>query len=153
MCPESILHIRTFRRWYNTQSGFGSIVQANHESIQWQEMFPGYCCLASLTRFPGTISWPIPFGIWYSFCYLSCLHVSQGGVDDAGAASVRAIMHWQYRTISRGVNSILHNLYSVLGPKAHDYISFYGLRSHGKLFDGSQVVTSQVSLNKISGLT
>ncbi|XP_048497428.1 phospholipase D zeta 1 [Beta vulgaris subsp. vulgaris] len=68
----------------------------------------------------------------------------QGGVDDAGAASVRAIMHWQYRTISRGVNSILHNLYSVLGPKAHDYISFYGLRSHGKLFDGSQVVTSQI---------
>ncbi|XP_021721568.1 phospholipase D zeta 1-like [Chenopodium quinoa] len=68
----------------------------------------------------------------------------QGGVDDAGAASVRAIMHWQYRTISRGVNSILQNLYNIMGPKSHDYISFYGLRAHGELFDGGPVVTSQI---------
>ena len=65
-------------------------------------------------------------------------------MDDAGAASVRAIMHWQYRTICRGQNSILQNLYNAIGPKAHDYISFYGLRSHGKLFDGGPVVSSQV---------
>ncbi|XP_022741381.1 phospholipase D zeta 1 isoform X2 [Durio zibethinus] len=68
----------------------------------------------------------------------------QGGVDDAGAASVRAIMHWQYRTISRGQNSILHNLYEVLGPKTHDYISFYGLRAYGELFDLGPVATSPV---------
>ncbi|KAL9400842.1 hypothetical protein Peur_004691 [Populus x canadensis] len=68
----------------------------------------------------------------------------QGGVDDGGAASVRAIMHWQYRTICRGQNSILHNLYDHLGPKTHDYISFYGLRSYGRLFDGGPVATSQV---------
>lgn len=68
----------------------------------------------------------------------------QGGIDDGGAASVRAIMHWQYRTICRGQNSIVHNLYDFLGPRAHDYISFYGLRSYGKLFDGGPVVTSQV---------
>ncbi|KAG8480887.1 hypothetical protein CXB51_025579 [Gossypium anomalum] len=68
----------------------------------------------------------------------------QGGLDDAGAASVRAIMHWQYRTICRGQNSILHNLYDLLGPKAHDYISFHGLRAHGKLFDGGPVATSPV---------
>ncbi|XP_062175862.1 phospholipase D zeta 1 isoform X2 [Alnus glutinosa] len=68
----------------------------------------------------------------------------QGGVDDGGAASVRAIMHWQYRTICRGHNSILHNLYDLLGPKTHDYISFYGLRAYGKLFDGGPVASSQV---------
>ncbi|XP_044486732.1 phospholipase D zeta 1 isoform X1 [Mangifera indica] len=68
----------------------------------------------------------------------------QGGVDDGGAASVRAIMHWQYRTICRGQNSILHNLFELLGPKTHDYISFYGLRSYGRLFEGGPVATSQV---------
>ncbi|KAJ9181873.1 hypothetical protein P3X46_005920 [Hevea brasiliensis] len=68
----------------------------------------------------------------------------QGGLDDSGAASVRAIMHWQYRTICRGQNSILHNLYDVLGTKTHDYISFYGLRAYGRLFDGGPIATSQV---------
>lgn len=68
----------------------------------------------------------------------------QGGLDDGGAATVRAIMHWQYRTISRGKNSILHNLSALLGPKANDCISFYGLRTHGKLSDGGPFVTSQV---------
>ncbi|KAM7279849.1 hypothetical protein ACFE04_006983 [Oxalis oulophora] len=68
----------------------------------------------------------------------------QGGLDDGGAASVRAIMHWQYRTICRGKNSILHNLNAVLGQKTSDYISFYGLRSYGELFDGGSVATSQV---------
>ncbi|GFZ13971.1 phospholipase D P1 [Actinidia rufa] len=68
----------------------------------------------------------------------------QGGVDDSGAAAVRTIMHWQYRTICRGHNSILQNLYDLLGPKMHDYISFYGLRSYGRLFDDGPVATSQV---------
>ncbi|KAL8157962.1 phospholipase D zeta 1-like isoform X2 [Apium graveolens] len=68
----------------------------------------------------------------------------QGGIDDAGAASVRAIMHWQYRTICRGQNSILHNLHDLLGARVHDYISFYGLRSYGRLSDSSPVASSQV---------
>lgn len=68
----------------------------------------------------------------------------QGGIDDGGAASVRAIMHWQYRTICRGPNSILQNLYGLMGPKANDYISFYGLRSYGKLSDGGRLATNQV---------
>ena len=65
-------------------------------------------------------------------------------MDDSGAAAVRTIMHWQYRTICRGHNSILHNLHDLLGPKMHDYISFYGLRSYGRLFDDGPVATSQV---------
>jgi len=68
----------------------------------------------------------------------------QGGIDDGGAASVRAIMHWQYRTICRGPNSIFKNLYDVVGSKAHDYISFYGLRAHGRLGDGGPLVTNQI---------
>ncbi|XP_047315494.1 phospholipase D zeta 1-like isoform X2 [Impatiens glandulifera] len=68
----------------------------------------------------------------------------QGGLDDGGAAAVRTIMHWQYRTICRGNNSILHNLGHLLGPKMHDYISFYGLRSYGRLFENGPLATSQV---------
>ncbi|XP_010546749.1 PREDICTED: phospholipase D zeta 2 [Tarenaya hassleriana] len=68
----------------------------------------------------------------------------QGGIDDFGAATVRALMHWQYRTISRGRTSILDNLSALLGPKTQDYISFYGLRSYGRLFEGGPVATSQV---------
>lgn len=77
-------------------------------------------------------------------CFLFCLEFQQGGLDDGGAASVRAIMHWQYRTICRGNNSILQNLYDVIGHKTHDYISFYGLRAYGRLFDGGPVASSQV---------
>ncbi|XP_042519639.1 phospholipase D zeta 1-like isoform X2 [Macadamia integrifolia] len=68
----------------------------------------------------------------------------QGGLDDGGAASVRALMHWQYRTICRGQHSILRNLYDLLGPRTHDYIHFYGLRTYGRLFDGGPIATSQV---------
>ncbi|KAK6143935.1 hypothetical protein DH2020_024283 [Rehmannia glutinosa] len=68
----------------------------------------------------------------------------EGGVDDMGAATVRAIMHWQYRTICRGESSILQKLCSKLGSVAHDFISFFGLRNYGRLFDGGPMVTSQV---------
>ncbi|XP_060219291.1 phospholipase D zeta 1-like isoform X3 [Lycium barbarum] len=68
----------------------------------------------------------------------------QGGLDDIGAATVRALMHWQYRTICKGNNSILHNLNALLGPETRDYISFYGLRTHGQLSDVGPMFTSQV---------
>lgn len=68
----------------------------------------------------------------------------QGGVDDGGAASVRAIMHWQYRTICRGKNSLLERLSSELGERTEDFITFYGLRSHGKLHESGPLATSQI---------
>ncbi|CAN4111032.1 unnamed protein product [Withania somnifera] len=68
----------------------------------------------------------------------------QGGLDDIGAATVRALMHWQYRTICKGNNSILHNLNALLGPETRDYISFYGLRTYGQLSDDGPMFTSQV---------
>ena len=67
----------------------------------------------------------------------------QGGVDDFGAASVRFIMHWQFRTICRGRHSLLQRLKESLGPKANNYVSFYGLRNFGQLEDGP-LATSQV---------
>ncbi|KAM3378038.1 phospholipase D zeta 1 isoform X3 [Capsicum galapagoense] len=68
----------------------------------------------------------------------------QGGLDDTGAATVRALMHWQYRTICKGSNSILHNLNALLGQKTRDYISFYGLRTYGQLSDVGPMFTNQV---------
>ncbi|KAL2941082.1 Phospholipase D zeta 1 [Bienertia sinuspersici] len=60
----------------------------------------------------------------------------EGGMDDAGAATVRALMHWQYRTICRGDNSMLCKLRAELGPKTEEFISFYGLRTYGSLCEG-----------------
>ncbi|URD81121.1 phospholipase d [Musa troglodytarum] len=68
----------------------------------------------------------------------------QGEIDDGGAASVRAIMHCQYRTTCRGPNSILQKLYDLMGPRATEFISFYGLRAYGRLCDGGPLVTNQV---------
>lgn len=68
----------------------------------------------------------------------------QGGVDDYGAATVRAIMHWQYRSICRGRHSLLQRLYDAVGLEAENYVSFYGLRNYGKLSEGGPLVTSQV---------
>ncbi|KAF5950851.1 hypothetical protein HYC85_012844 [Camellia sinensis] len=79
-----------------------------------------------------------------AFIVIPLLPGFQGGVDDGGAAAVRTIMHWQYRTICRGHNSILHNLYDLLGSRMLDYISFYGLRAYGRVFDGGPVATSQI---------
>ena len=67
----------------------------------------------------------------------------QGGVDDSGAASVRFIMHWQFRTICRGKYSLLQKLRDSLGYLADDYVSFHGLRNYGRLEDGP-LATSQV---------
>jgi phospholipase D1/2 len=62
---------------------------------------------------------------------------------------VRALTHWQYRTISRERHSILHNLEAILGRKTHDYISFYGLRSHGRLYPDGPMATCQVNYHPI----
>ncbi|KAJ7527416.1 hypothetical protein O6H91_16G053700 [Diphasiastrum complanatum] len=69
----------------------------------------------------------------------------QGGVDDAGGASVRAIMHWQYRTICRGRFSLLQRLTEELGVEAvENYVSFYGLRNYGMLSENGPLMTSQI---------
>eukprot|EP00249_Psilotum_nudum_P019640 c27353_g1_i1 orf=427-3258(+) len=68
----------------------------------------------------------------------------QGGVDDAGAATVRAIMHWQYRTICRGRYSLLQRLEDIMGSGVENYVSFYALQNYGRLSEGSFLATSQI---------
>ncbi|KAF3773914.1 Phospholipase D1 [Nymphaea thermarum] len=70
--------------------------------------------------------------------------MSADAINDGGAATVRALMHWQYRTIYKGQSSILKNLHDIIGPKTDHYISFYGLRSYGRLGDHGPLATSQV---------
>lgn len=103
----------------------------SHPTITW---FSGRCLLFKLE----TVSWFLSFHVSYLASKL------QGGLDDIGAATVRALMHWQYRTISKGNTSILHNLNALLGSKTCDYISFYGLRTYGQLSDVGPMFTSQV---------
>ncbi|TYZ59758.1 hypothetical protein PybrP1_007641 [[Pythium] brassicae (nom. inval.)] len=54
-----------------------------------------------------------------------------GQPDDKEASSLRGVMHWQYRSICRGENSIYHTLFKELnGRDPFEYIAFYGLRNH-----------------------
>lgn len=54
-----------------------------------------------------------------------------GKPDDKEASSLRGVMHWQYRSICRGENSIYHTLFKELnGRDPFEYIAFYGLRNH-----------------------
>mmetsp|Transcript_7368 Transcript_7368/g.13688 ORF Transcript_7368/g.13688 Transcript_7368/m.13688 type:complete len:1034 (+) Transcript_7368:1283-4384(+) len=54
----------------------------------------------------------------------------EGAVDDPSASVLRIQLHWEYRTIIRGENSIYNQLYNygILDPE--QYIKFYGLRTH-----------------------
>ncbi|CCI47829.1 unnamed protein product [Albugo candida] len=51
-----------------------------------------------------------------------------GQPNDKDASSLRGVLHWQYRTISRGKQSIYHTLYQELDDP-FEYIAFYGLRT------------------------
>ena len=60
----------------------------------------------------------------------------EGAVDEASAAILRVQLHWEYQTISRGVNSLLKQLEECpLIQDPFDYVSFYGLRTYGELKD------------------
>lgn len=53
-----------------------------------------------------------------------------GRPDDKDAGSLRGVMHWQYRSISRGRYSIYHALMKELDDDPFKYIAFFGLRNH-----------------------
>lgn len=116
-------------------------------------MFQGYNSHPTITWFSGR---HLPFTSGTDYKLVLVFHISylasklQGGLDDIGAATVRALMHWQYRTISKSNNSILHNLNALLGPETRDYISFYGLRTYGQLSDVGPMFTSQVILKELT---
>ncbi|XP_058151278.1 phospholipase D1 isoform X2 [Dasypus novemcinctus] len=62
----------------------------------------------------------------------------EGDISTGGGNALQAIMHFNYRTMCRGENSILGQLKAELGNQWINYISFCGLRTHAEL-DGSLV--------------
>ncbi|KAM4887513.1 phospholipase D1 isoform 2-T3 [Thomomys bottae] len=57
----------------------------------------------------------------------------EGDISTGGGSALQAIMHFNYRTMCRGENSILGQLKPELGNRWINYISFCGLRTHAQL--------------------
>lgn len=57
----------------------------------------------------------------------------EGDISTGGGNALQAIMHFNYRTMCRGENSILGQLKAELGNQWINYISFCGLRTHSVL--------------------
>ncbi|KAI0402262.1 phospholipase D [Xylaria palmicola] len=70
----------------------------------------------------------------------------QNTVDQAEGSSVRLIMQFQYRSISRGPHSIFQRLLAV-GINPQDYISFFSLRSWGRIGKNNALVTEQLYIH------
>lgn len=70
----------------------------------------------------------------------------QNAVDSEGGTSVRLIMQCQYRSICRGEASIFGRL-RAQGIEPDDYISFFSLRSWGKIGPTKSLVTEQLYIH------
>ncbi|XP_054242339.1 phospholipase D1 isoform X6 [Indicator indicator] len=57
----------------------------------------------------------------------------EGDISTGGGNALQAIMHFNYRTMCRGENSILGQLKNEVGDKWINYISFCGLRTYAEL--------------------
>ncbi|XP_023593699.1 phospholipase D1 isoform X5 [Trichechus manatus latirostris] len=57
----------------------------------------------------------------------------EGDISTGGGNAVQAIMHFNYRTMCRGENSIVGQLKAKIGNQWINYISFCGLRTHAEL--------------------
>uniref|UniRef100_A0A8V0YPG5 Phospholipase n=1 Tax=Gallus gallus TaxID=9031 RepID=A0A8V0YPG5_CHICK len=57
----------------------------------------------------------------------------EGDISTGGGNALQAIMHFNYRTMCRGENSILSQLKPEVGDKWINYISFCGLRTYAEL--------------------
>nr|XP_056705473.1 phospholipase D1 [Euleptes europaea] len=57
----------------------------------------------------------------------------EGDISTGGGNALQAIMHFNYRTMCRGDNSILGQLKAEIGDQWINYISFCGLRTHAEL--------------------
>ncbi|XP_042709699.1 phospholipase D1 isoform X2 [Chrysemys picta bellii] len=62
----------------------------------------------------------------------------EGDISTGGGNALQAIMHFNYRTMCRGDNSILGQLKAEIGDQWINYISFCGLRTYAEL-DGNLV--------------
>jgi phospholipase D1/2 len=75
-----------------------------------------------------------------SFRVIVCmplLPAFEGEVTETTAPVLKIQLYWEYMTIFKGNDSIFKQLAKVM-PKPEDYISFYGLRTHGRI-DGKPV--------------
>ena len=66
-----------------------------------------------------------------------------GGILDSAGTTYRAIMHWQFQTLSRGGSSLVEGV-KACGGNPEDYISVCGLRTYGYLSGNGKPTTSQV---------
>ncbi|XP_063298750.1 phospholipase D1 [Pelobates fuscus] len=57
----------------------------------------------------------------------------EGDISRGGGNALQAVMHFNYRTICRGDNSIIGQLKAEIGDQWINYISFCGLRTHAEL--------------------
>ncbi|XP_061493302.1 phospholipase D1 isoform X1 [Rhineura floridana] len=57
----------------------------------------------------------------------------EGDISTGGGNALQAIMHFNYRTMCRGDNSILGQLKAEIGDQWINYISFCGLRNYAEL--------------------
>ncbi|XP_053566112.1 phospholipase D1 [Bombina bombina] len=57
----------------------------------------------------------------------------EGDISTGGGSALQAVMHFNYRTICRGENSIIGQLKAEIGNQWINYISFCGLRTHAEL--------------------
>ncbi|KAM9712896.1 phospholipase D1 isoform 1-T1 [Menidia menidia] len=59
----------------------------------------------------------------------------EGDINTGGGSAIQAVMHFNYRTMNRGDNSIVSQLKKEMGGHSNwmDYISIAGLRTHAEL--------------------
>ncbi|KAI1177244.1 phospholipase D [Nemania sp. FL0916] len=70
----------------------------------------------------------------------------QNTVDQAEGSSVRLIMQFQYRSICRGPHSIFGRL-EASGVNPEDYISFFSLRTWGRMGEKNALATEQLYIH------
>lgn len=83
---------------------------------------------------------------WRAVILIPLMPGFQNTVDSQDGTSVRLIMQCQFRSICRGDSSIFSRIRAE-GVEPEDYISFYSLRSWGKIGPTKQLVTEQLYIH------
>lgn len=83
---------------------------------------------------------------WRAIIIIPLMPGFQNTVDSQDGTSVRLIMQCQYRSICRGESSIFSRVRAE-GVEPEDYISFYSLRSWGKIGPTKNIVTEQLYIH------
>lgn len=75
-----------------------------------------------------------PFRVWV---VMPAVPAFAGDLQSDGALGTRAIMEFQYNSISRGGHSIIEKLLNAGVERPSDYIGFYNLRSYDRINNSS----------------